>query len=73
MLRALEHHALLEANLLHENHLEELVRQRTALTSGMPNRLNFSSNSKKTGTPGPRGPEGPPGARGSIDFPRRLA
>lgn len=48
--RALEHHALLEAKRLHEHHLEELVRQRTAELSrlayydaltDLPNRTLF--------------------------------
>ena len=48
--RALEHHALLEAKRRHENHLEELVRQRTAelnhlayhdALTDLPNRILF--------------------------------
>ena len=48
--RALEHHALLEAKRHHENHLEELVRQRTAelnhlayhdALTDLPNRILF--------------------------------
>jgi diguanylate cyclase (GGDEF)-like protein len=48
--RALEHHVLLEAKRLHENHLEELVRQRTAelnhlayydALTDLPNRILF--------------------------------
>jgi diguanylate cyclase (GGDEF)-like protein len=48
--RALEHHALLAAKHLHENHLEELVRQRTAelnhlayydALTDLPNRILF--------------------------------
>jgi diguanylate cyclase (GGDEF)-like protein len=48
--RALEHHSLLEAKRLYENHLEELVRQRTAelnhlayhdALTDLPNRILF--------------------------------
>jgi diguanylate cyclase (GGDEF)-like protein len=48
--RALEHHSLLAAKRLHENHLEELVRQRTAelnhlayhdALTDLPNRILF--------------------------------
>lgn len=48
--RALEHHSLLESKRLHENHLEELVRQRTAelnhlsyhdALTDLPNRVLF--------------------------------
>jgi diguanylate cyclase (GGDEF)-like protein len=48
--RALEHHSLLEAKRLYENHLEELVRQRTAelnhlayhdALTDLPNRVLF--------------------------------
>jgi diguanylate cyclase (GGDEF)-like protein len=48
--RALDHHALLEAKRLYENHLEELVRQRTAelnhlayhdALTDLPNRILF--------------------------------
>lgn len=48
--RALEHHALLEAKRRHENHLEELVKQRTAelnhlayhdVLTDLPNRILF--------------------------------
>jgi len=46
--RALEHHSLLESKRLHENHLEELIKDRTAqlnylsyhdMLTGLPNRI----------------------------------